>query len=265
MSQKNPKWSVIYETSIDDNGKLLFPERLTQEFLEEARRGMGSMLFANQYLNEIFPSDDAKFNKDWFKYWSALPEVPLYTFAFIDPAISTEDHADYTGIAVVSVDHNTNWYLRHASRQRLNPTQIVHKCFDLHREYKLMGLGIEDVAYQKALLYMLNEEMQRRQMILPAKGINKGNRTTKEMHIMSLIPLFEWGRFWLTHGCDDFERELLQFPRASHDDIVDACASLQQIIFYPTKPKGDLSSVTNPNDSRYESRVIRDLIRRSNE
>ncbi len=265
MTQRNPKWSVIYDTAIDDNGKLLFPERLTKEFLEEARRGMGSMLFANQYLNEIFPADDAKFKSEWFKYWSALPEKELYTFAFIDPAISTEDHADYTGIVVVSVDHMTNWYLRHASRQRLNPTQIVHKCFDIHREFKLSGLGIEDVAYQKALLYMLNEEMQRRQVILPAKGINKGNKTTKEMHIMSLIPLFEWGRFWLTHGCDDFERELLQFPRASHDDIVDACASLQQIIFYPTHKREDLNNVTNPNDSRYEQRIIRDLIRKANE
>jgi len=265
MVQKNDKWALIYETAVREDGSLLFPERLTQEFLEEARRNMGSMLFANQYLNEIFPSEDAKFKREWFKYWSSLPEVQLHTFAFIDPAISTEDHADYTGIVVVSVDAKTNWYIRHASRQRLNPTQIVHKCFDLHREYKLTGLGIEDVAYQKALLYMLNEEMQRRQVILPAKGVNKGNKTTKEMHIMSMIPLFEWGRMWLTHGCDDFERELLQFPRASHDDIIDSCASLQQIVFYPTHKKEDLSNVTNPNDSRYESRIIRDLVRKSNQ
>lgn len=255
----------MYEEAIKDDGSLLFPERLTHEFLDEARKGMGSMLFANQYLNEIFPAEDAKFKKEWFKYWSSLPSTPTYTFAFIDPAISTEDHADYTGTVVVTVDHNTNWYIRHASRKRLNPTQIVQWCFDLHAQFNLTGLGIEDIAYQKALLYMVGEEMQRRQIILPAKGINKGNRTTKEMHIMSLIPFFEWGRIWLTHGCEDFERELLQFPRASHDDIADSCASLQQIVFYPPKPREDLSNVTNPNDSRYESRIIRDLVRKANQ
>lgn len=265
MTERNPKWSCMYEEAIREDGSLLFPERLTHEFLEEARKGMGSMLFANQYLNEIFPADDAKFKKEWFKYWSKLPDTPTYTFAFIDPAISTEDHADYTGICVVTVDHQTNWYIRHASRQRLNPTEIVHKCFDLHREYKLTGLGIEDVAYQKALLYMLNEEMIRRQVVLPAKGINKGTKTTKEMHIMSLIPLFEWGRMWLIQGCDDLERELLQFPRAAHDDVADSCASLQQIVFYPTKPQEDLSNVTNPHDARFESRVIRDLVRKANQ
>ena len=262
--QKNEKWQVMYETAIRDDGSLLFPERLTREFLEEAKKGMGSMLFANQYLNEIFPTDDAKFKKEWFRYWKKLPDSILYNFAFIDPAISTEDHADYTGIVVVSVDYQTNWYIRHASRQRLNPTQIVSKCFELQQQFKLNCLGIEDIAYQKALLYMLNEEMQRRQIILPAKGINKGNKTTKEMHIMSLIPLFEWGRIWLTQGCDDFERELLQFPRASHDDIADACASLQQIVFYPTKQQENLNNVTNPHDPRYEQRIIRDLVAKAN-
>lgn len=265
MIQKNPKWSILYEKAIDDDGNLLFPERLNHEFLDDARKGMGSMLFANQYLNEIFPAEDAKFKKEWFKYWSHLPEKKTYTFAFIDPAISTEDHADYTGTAVVTVDSDTNWYIRHASRKRMNPTQIVQWCFDLHKQFNLNGLGIEDIAYQKAILYMLNEEMLRRQVMLPAKGINKGNRTTKEMHIMSLIPFFEWGRIWLTTGCEDFERELLQFPRGSHDDIADSCASLQQIVFYPPKEKETLDGITNPNDPRYESRIIRDLVRKANE
>lgn len=258
------KWSIIYETAINDEGEFYFPERLNAEFLEEARRKMGSMLFANQYLNEVFPAEDARFKKEFIKYWSSVPERHI-NFAFIDPAISTEDGADYTGIVVVSVTSETQWYVRVARRIRLNPTEIIHMIFDLQTQYKCAIIGIEDVAYQKALLYMMDEEMRRRRVFLPVKGINKGNKTSKEQHIMSLIPLFEWQRILLGPGMDDFEKELLQFPRSSHDDILDACASLQQIIYYPTPEKENLDGIQNPNDPRYESALIRRLANRANE
>lgn len=259
------KWSIIYETALKEDGSLYFPERLSKEFLDEARRKMGSMLFANQYLNEIFPSEDAKFKKEWFKYWSFIPQHH-HTFAFIDPAISTEDGADYTGIVVASVTPEMNWYLRVARRVRMNPTEIVHMIFDLQRQYNCQGIGIEDVAYQKALLYMLGEEMQRRQVILPVKGINPGNKNSKEMRIMSMIPYFEWGRIFLGQSMDDFEKELLQFPRSAHDDIIDACASLQQIIFYPTIKKENLDDVrNNPHHAQYESYIIKQYASRDRE
>src|SRR6476659_3032760 len=105
---KRSNWSVVYEEAVREDGSLFFPERLTHEFLEEARRKMGTYLFSNQYLNQIFPAEDQKFRKSWLKYYTVLPDVPLYNFAFIDPAISTEDGRDYTGIVVISVDHDTN-------------------------------------------------------------------------------------------------------------------------------------------------------------
>jgi len=263
---RNPKWSILYETAIREDGSLLFPERLTKEFLDEARKKMGSMLFANQYLNEIFPAEDAKFKAEWFKDLPYQMPTNIHHFAFIDPAISTEDHADYTGIVVAAVDDQTNWYIKHASRQRLNPTQIVHKCFEIQKEFKCQTIGVEDVAYQKALLYMLGEEMMRRQTILPVKGINKGNKTSKEMHIMSMIPLFEWGRMHIASNLDDFKRELLQFPRGSHDDIIDACSSLQQIVYYPTPLKENLDAHKhNPHDPRYESWIIKQYANRANQ
>lgn len=256
----------MYETAVKDDGSLLFPERLTEEFLDEARKKMGSMLFANQYLNEIFPAEDAKFKPEWLKYiLPGMIPTNTFNFAFIDPAISTADHADYTGIVVVGVDDKTNWYIRHASRTRLNPTQIVEKVFEIQKEFNCRVIGIEDVAYQKALLYMVNEKMIERQVVLPVIGINKGNKTTKEMHIMSMIPLFEWGRIHLASKFDDLERELLQFPRGSHDDIIDALASLQQIVYYPQPIKEDLNNVRhNPHDSRYESYIIRQYANRAN-
>lgn len=257
------KWSVVYKRAYNPDGSLFFPQRLTHEFLENAKRTMGSFIFANQYLNEVFPDSDRKFKPEWFRYYEKLPEK-YNTFAFIDPAISTEDGADYTAIVIVRVDADGNWYLMVANRDRITPTQIIDKMFEIHNQFNCQIIGVEDVAYQRALLYMLDEEMRRRGKLIPVKGVRPSTSKSKETRIMGLIPRFEWGRIFLARGLTDFETELLQFPRGKHDDEIDALAYLEQIVFYPAKEKEN-TNVTSPHDPRYEKEHIKHLIRRANE
>lgn len=257
------KWSVVYEKAIKDDGTLFFPERINQEFLEEARTLMGSMLFANQYLNEVFPAEDAKFKKEWFRYYDLLPQSDLYHFAHIDPAISTEDGADYTGIAVVSVDSKHDWYLRVARRVRMNPTEIVNLCFTLTEQYNLMGIGVESVAYQKALIHMITEKMHQTGRIVPLKEIKRGPDSSKEMRIMRLIPRMEWGKLFHQREMTDFEKELLQFPKSSHDDIVDAVTSLDEIVFYPANT--EVAYEPGPHSREYERKIIESYYKRNDE
>jgi len=231
---KDPRWSVIYAKAIHDDGSLFFPERLTHEFLQEARRTMGTYLFSNQYLNEIIPDGSQPFQRTWLKYYQQLPQIKN-TFAFIDPAISQSDDADYTAVTVIDVDADQTWYLKYAKRFKITPTQIVTLMFNLQKEFQCQGIGVEIVAYQKALLYMLDEEMKRRGTILPVKGINPGVAKSKETRIMGLVPRFEWGRILIAQGLHDFETEYGTFPRGGHDDLLDALSQLEQIVYYPQR------------------------------
>lgn len=264
MELTTSRWSIVYEKAIRDDGSLFFPDRIDHQFLEDAKKTMGTMLFANQYLNEIFPADDAKFRKEWFKYSTQVPDN-VYHFAMVDPAISTKDGADYTGVVVVAVDHQANWYVKHASRQRLNPTQIVNLVFTLNSQYpNMMAVGVEAVAYQKALLYMIQEESLRRQMVVPLKELQPPSNMTKEMRIMGLIPRFEWGRIYLSPGLDDLERELLQFPRSAHDDVVDALAYLENLVFYPEAPRR-MNENPHPNNPEYERQLVNYYAQKAND
>lgn len=257
------RWSVCYKKAIRPDGTLLFPERLTEEFLVEVRKSQGSYIFANQYQNEILPDGETPFRKEWNKYYSQLPKR-VYTFAFIDPAISLQDSADYTACVVIDVDPDGNWYVKHARRQRINPTKIVEMCFDIQAQFNCMSIGIEDVAYQKALLYMLDGEMRRRNVILPVTGVKPPSDKSKEMKIMGLVPRFEWGRILLAQGLHDLELELAQFPRGSHDDLIDALSSLDVLVTNPPK-ENTHNDRPNPNSREYESWYIRDLIKRKRE
>lgn len=263
MFIKKNDWALVYEKAIRSDGTLLFPERLTHDFLEKARKTMGSYLFANQYQNEIIPEGKQTFKKHWLKYYNILPPN-LYTFAFVDPAIGEADTNDYTGFVVVSVDSEQNWYVRTAQRYRVNPSELIDACFRCHETYKTFAIGIEDVAFQRAIVHFSFEEMKRRGKHIPITGVKRGTDKTKEMRILSLVPRFEWGTLYLPQGCHDLEMELAQFPRGSHDDILDALSSLDSIIHYPAKLRGT-NDPPNANDPSYESWYIKQLIRRQSQ
>jgi predicted phage terminase large subunit-like protein len=254
------QWSVVYERAVRDDGTLLFPERLTKEFLEQARRTMGSYLFANQYQNEVIPEDEKRFKAQWLRYYRTIPSN-THRFAFVDPAIGQRERNDYTGITVIDVDSDGHWYLRVAHRARLTPTQIVDKIFHIQKELSCQAIGVEIVAYQEALLYILSEKMRERKTMLPVKGIRR-TAISKETRILGLVPRFEWGGISLAQGLTDFEDEYNSFPRGSHDDILDSLASLEEIVFYPQKEEKKLEKPANPNDPRYEQWVIQQLHRR---
>lgn len=219
---------------------------------------MGSFMFANQYQNEILPEGEQPFKKTWIKYYDRLPDKK-HTFAFIDPAISQEQNADFTAVVIVDVGEDQLWYVKTAQRFKINPTDIVQLCFKIHEQFQPMAIGIEDVAFQKALIHMVGEEMRRRNRYIPVTGINPGTDKTKEMRVLGLVPRFEWGRILLAKGLYDLEMEMLQFPRGSHDDLLDALSGIEKLAFYPTERK-----VTNgkpqPTDPGYESWYIRNKL-----
>jgi phage terminase large subunit-like protein len=259
---KMSKWGVVYKKAIADDGSLLFPEKLTAEFLEAQKRKLGSYQFSNQYQNEIIPEELQTFKKHWLKYYTTLPPR-VYTFAMIDPAIGQKKTSDLTGITVVSVDIDTNWYFRVARGERMTPTQIVNLCFDLQKEFQTMGIGIEAVAYQEALLYMLAEEMRRRKVMIPVKEIRPPTDRTKEARIRGLVPRYEWGRAYHCQGLYDYETQLLQFPRSSRDDILDSAASLEELVIYPEKEKVNDVRPNTAADPGYEAWYIRNKLRQN--
>lgn len=252
------EWDVYYQKAILDNGEAFFPEKLPLEALDTIRRTQGSYMFANQYMNQIIPEDEMRFKREWFRYYNKLPDRKD-TVIFIDPAIGQEDHHDFTGIVVVHGDEEMRWFVEIAKRLKLTPTQTVNLIFEMCEIFKPRLIGVEDVAYQKALIYLLHEESKIRKVSIPIVGVKPPTDKTKEMKILStLVPRMEYGRILFNQGLHDFEHELLTFPRGSHDDILDALASCDEIMSYPMKEKPK-DVRPNPNTSDYEKAYIKQL------
>ncbi len=260
------KWSCVYESAIREDGSLYFAEKLTHAFLDQQRRTQGVYIFSNQYLNKVIPDGEQDFKHAWLRTYTQLPQN-TYTFAFIDPAISLEQNSDYTATVVVKVDADKNWYVTHALRQRITATDTVKWIFKLHRELSPLVIGIEEVAYQSALTHFVAEEMLKRKQIIPIKGVKRARFTaeggkksdnSKPARIRSLIPRFEFGQIYLAQGLDDLLLEYKAFPRGSYDDLLDALSSIEEIVFYPDKPK-EVHRAIEPNDPGYEKTYIQRL------
>jgi predicted phage terminase large subunit-like protein len=259
MYLQKEDWSIVYDKAIRDDGSLFFPSRLTPEFLNEQRRVMGSYIFYNQYLNEIIPAGEQDFKPDWLKYYDTLPKI-YNTFAFVDPAISLSEKADYTALTVVHVSEDNDWYVSVAKRSRLTATQLIDLLFKVHEMFKPQVIGVEVVAYQMAIMHFLDQEMRRRNKVISVHGLKRGPDKTKEMRIRGLIPRFEWGRIFLKTGMTDFEDEYSKFPKSPHDDILDSLSSIEDIAYPPAKLK-EIKRDPHPSSPAYESQFIQRLIR----
>lgn len=213
---------------------------------------MGSYLFANQYQNEVIPEDEQTFKKAWIRYHRFDENFETFNnVVFIDPAIGESKTNDYTAVVVVSVTPDKRWYVRHCSRHRINPTQMIDLMFRVHAQWKPVRIGIEDVAFQRSLIHFAVEESRRRGIALPIHGQKRGPDKTKQMRILGLVPRFEWGSLFLENGLHDLEMELAQFPRGSHDDCLDALASIEDIVVYP-QPTRKTNEAPSPHDPGYE-------------
>ncbi len=258
------QWKTLYLKAYNEDGSLRFPHRLNADFLEEKKRSLGSYIFSNQYLNEIIPADRQTFKKEWFRYYAQLPKK-VTTFVFVDPALSEADTSDFTGVVVLHVDQKKDWFVSYAARHRLTPTQLVDFVFKLNEEFSPNIIGIEAISYQKALLYFLDEEMRRRNQIIPIQAVTYPTKKSKETRILSLVPRMEWGHLMFAQGMTDFELELLQFPRGAHDDLIDALAGMEYISYAPDDKEPELVKPHSPADPNYERWHIQNMKKRSND
>ncbi len=254
------KYAVAYDSAVRDDGTLLFPSRLSKEFLLRQRKIQGSYIFSHQYLNQIIPADDQDFKKEWLVYYTKLPEIKN-TFAMIDPAISLDTAACYTAFCIVDIDVDNNWYLKAARRVRITATQTIDLIFKIHEMYKCTRIGVEAVAYQMALMHFLDSEMRKRKTVIPIVPISRGPDKSKGMRIRSLVPRFEWQRLMIKPGLTDFEDEYMKFPRGTYVDILDALSSIEEFAFPPEPPKPS-EKAPHPSHKDYEGWFLRQQLKK---
>lgn len=251
----NPEIRASYEIMVKEayHGNIttgegfetIWPQKFTLQELQARLREEGWSHFSAQYLNNPVPEEDANFKRRWFSYFERelMQGKILNKFMAIDPAISLEKSADYTGMVVIGEDEYGYIYVLDIVRARLSPSDIINEIFRLREKWSLIDIGIEEIAFQRALSYSLRDDSRFKEHPFHITELKPRERS-KDQRIKGLQPLYENGRILhdkLHPNTIYLEDELTRFPHGSHDDIIDAFSYTLDFIF-PAKQKVQRSS-----------------------
>jgi predicted phage terminase large subunit-like protein len=228
----------------DNDRILLWPSNWTVEKLEQKRiemriEGKGDASFYQEYFNEPISDEDQIFRREMFRYFNSvqleeLKKKPHRIYTLVDPAISKKTTADFTAIVSVMVDFMNKVYILEITRERLDPIETIKAIFAHYERWQPTYVGIETVSYQKALKYFIEEEKRRQNSSVQSMQIQEIKPTTdKVTKIKKLQPKYAIANVY--HNSNDpntpiLEQELLRFPVAAHDDVIDALSGVIEIM-----------------------------------
>ena len=224
-----------FDMPAERKGELVFEKFYDKETLDIIKGRVGEYMYSMLYLNK--PLDDSLrvFKESDFDYVSKadLPQRGEITIA-IDPAISEKDEACESAItvnlhSVKNQGERHEYWLEDVSGHLL-PFALAEKVLKLADKWDttdtpVVGIIIEQVAYQKALKYILIDLMNRRERegkkVYDLIKFQPGN---KEVRIEGMQPSFQRGRVHFLRGSlsDQTESQLLQFPTGRLVDTIDS-------------------------------------------
>lgn len=237
----------------------MWPELHTTEELERIR-AKDERLFSCYYENDPQPaSDERLFMPSYFKYYEAYEGVcPCCEGALeirftCDLAISQARTADYTAIVVSGVCPRGSLVVLAVARGRWSPYETVEKLYALDALWKPSYIGIESVAWQKAMLHILQEEASRkgRYHLNVWEMIPDNSPNGKLRRIGMLSALAASRGIWVRRGDhDELVDEALRMSRkgtlGGHDDMIDALGYVATWMAEPAAPVLEAEVVDRP-------------------
>lgn len=239
IDNESEYYDIAVRKVIED-GKIIFPKKFQRKFNIEKKsweavnyhcedyinylKKRPSEEFSSQYMNDPIDSSNAIFKKEYFKYYDRRPER-LFVSMTIDPAISEKQSADYFAINVAGMDENYRIYVLDTLKGHWKVAESIDNIFSMFQKWNPSVVGLETVAYQKALKSWLEEKMRERGVFFPITELRRNTNESKEFRIKALEPFYRDGLVFHAPWMKSLETELLQFPKGKNDDEIDALAS----------------------------------------
>lgn len=220
----SPVWNVLIKAAEDAEGNPLWPERWSRERLAAKRREIGSIAYAQEFLNDPSKREGKLFKEEWFN-WYSLGNRPgnLTEFMGIDPSAGEKEQSDFIGICSVGTDREGRLYPGRVIETKLTFAQMINTIIALGEHINPARICVESNFFQKVLSQELIRRSAEEKLFLPfAEQKTIRDKVTR---FMSLSALAEAGLIWLEEGNPEHQRlldQMLEFPDGAHDDLIDA-------------------------------------------
>lgn len=216
-------------------GEVLWPEFFDKKWMDQTARALGKYWFTALYMQRPSPAEGMLFKRENFRYFDRedIGETSLVTllnangpslfdvayglkFQTIDVAATEDEQSDYTVISTwyLSPEQDLVWW--RMDRLQFDSTKTPGLVEKVYHEERPSFIAIERLGHGLDLIKWLVR------LGLPIVRLEPDR--DKVSRALVACARYEAGKvfhprkaYWL----DDAERELLAFPNAKHDDIVD--------------------------------------------
>lgn len=226
----------FYIRAVEEKDRLIFPEdfcfsRIAPEdtdkkALDEIEATLGPYLYSGNYYNNPVADDLIEFKEQWFRTFDfEQVKEKLKTakcIISVDPATKNKEANDPTGIIISKVDLDGIVYILEARAKRLLPNELLEEIFSLVEIYSPDVVTFEVVSAEILWEDLFLQEMNRRGVRFRFEKHEPGTKETKPAKIRKLIPYYARGQIYHAPGLTELERQLREFPRNGHDDLMDA-------------------------------------------
>lgn len=256
-------FNVLKKSAYNPDGSLFFPEVLSEKELDKIRRRQGIGIFSKQYLNEPVSDENATFKRDQIQH-KPLIEIegrPINWYLSVDPSYfdprGTTAYGDFASLVLVGMDYQRELYVRHIVRRKMTYSELINQIFDIYTDRKFADIKnmkiILEVIGTKSLSFELHNEQKNRNTWLPITEI-RSRAQSKEERIRGLAPFYEYGHIYHIKECpqlEELEYELLHFPSARHDDVIDALATILEVASPPNARSFERHSSKGTSSKRH--------------
>ena len=226
----------------DENGKIAFPERFSEQGLLDILNdpSVGPYSYASQYLlNPINPAD-AKFRSEWWKEYESLSS-DLAEYILVDPASTQKKKSDFTVIEHWGKDWQGNDYLIEGIRDKLTVFQRIDKIVEFAKRCKrLVEVKYEVLGGRHGDLESLKQRFLLERLSIEPKETKSTTSSKVDRIEQRLVGRFHAGVIYFPKSyifrseydgktydfVQEYRLEYLQFPFSEHDDCLDCHAQM---------------------------------------
>lgn len=240
-----------------ESGRPLWPGRFDQETLDSIKdsyssRGQLAQYFM-EYMNDPIPQEDATFKQEYITYFD--PQTKPHkkseniTEVFVDlGGGSVKRGADPTAMIVMTISPTNEIFVIDYVNDKMgtDTKRIADELFRLNKVYKPRRFTIEKTMATNMLEASLREECKKRGTFLnidyvtPTRGSSdrRGNMSDgKYQRIAAMEGAFKMQTIKILPWMKELKEQLFMFPRAKHDDLIDALAYGYMYLTRRSKPQ----------------------------
>jgi hypothetical protein len=216
----------------DGSERSIWPAKWPMDLLNSIRH---TRSYLKNFANDPMGSDGGYWTVDDFRYG----EVDGVTgqLLSIDPTVTTKTRSDLSGLAVIS-------YI--PGRTGVEPRCVVEECIEVRKT----GAALRDHVLRlldqwpgvRMVLVETNQGGENWADILhslPVKLVTLHNTVPKEVRAANVLNHYQRGRVYHARRLVRLEEQMVSFPKAPHDDMVDAVGNgiLRLMPVTPRTPK----------------------------